>query len=166
MNKQDIQLLYKYNRWANWQTLESSAKLTTDQFTKDLMSSYRSVRDTLAHLLGAEWIWLMRWNGESPTALLNPLDFPDFASLSARWAEVERDQTAFVNGLTDESLESPVTYLSTRGEPWTYPLWQMLQHVVNHSSYHRGQVATMLRQLGAVPGPTDFLVFFDVIGRD
>lgn len=166
MNAQDIQQLYKYNRWANRQTLESSAKLTTDQFTKDLRCSYRSVRDTLAHLLGAEWIWLMRWNGESPKALLNPLDFPDFASLSARWAEVEQDQTAFVNGVTDESLESPVTYLNTRGEPWTYPLWQMLQHVVNHSSYHRGQVATMLRQLGAVPAPTDLLVFFDVIGSD
>ncbi len=163
MNKHDIQLLYKYNRWANSETLDASARLTEEQFTKDLSSSHRSVRDTLAHILAAEWIWLTRWNGVSPKSLLNPLDFPDLGSLRARWAEVERDQTAFVNDITDESLESAVTYVNTKGEEWTYPLWQMMQHVVNHSTYHRGQVATMLRQLGAEPAPTDFLIFFDVI---
>ena len=163
MNKNDIQLLYEYNRWANSQTLDASAKLTEEQFTKDLSSSYRSVRDTLAHILAAEWIWLTRWNGVSPRALLNPLDFPDLGSLRAGWAEVERDQTAFVNDLTDASLESVVTYLNTMGEEWKYPLGQMMQHLVNHSTYHRGQMATMLRQLGAEPAPTDFLIFFDVI---
>jgi len=163
MDKKDIQLLYEYNRWANSTTLDASVKLTEEQFTKDLSSSYRSVRDTLAHILGAEWIWLKRWNGASPKALLNPLDFPDLNSLRARWAEVERAQVTFISGVTDQSLESAVTYLNTKGEEWTYPLGQMMQHVVNHSTYHRGQVATMLRQLGAEPVPTDLLIFFDGI---
>lgn len=165
MNKNDLQLLYEYNRWANFQTLAASAKLTEDQFTKDLSSSHRSVRDTLVHTLAAEWIWLARWNEVSPKALLNPLDFRDLGALRARWADVERDQTAFIEGITNESLESPVTYQNTKGEQWTYPLWQMMHHVVNHSSYHRGQVATMLRQLGTEPKPTDLLVFFDEVGR-
>lgn len=163
MNKQDVQLLYEYNRWANAQVLAASSRLTEEQFTRDLSSGHRSVRDTLAHILAADWIWHMRWNGISPKALLDPLDFPTIGSLKAKWAVVEREQTEFVNGVTDESLARVIAYLNTKGEEWKYTLLQMMQHVVNHSSYHRGQVATMLRQLGAEPLPTDFLVFFDAL---
>ena len=163
MNKHDIQILYDYNRWANAQTLDASAKLTAEQFTRDLSSSHRSVRDTLTHILAAEWVWLMRWDGVSPKALFDPLDFPDFASLRAKWAEVEREQMDFVGGVTDESLAHVIAYTNTKGEEWKYPLWQMMQHVVNHSSYHRGQAVTLMRQLEAEPAPTDFLIFFDVL---
>ena len=76
MNKQDIQILYDYNRWANARTLDASAKLTQEQFTRDLSGSHRSVRDTLTHILAAEWVWLMRWRGVSPKALFDPCDFP------------------------------------------------------------------------------------------
>jgi uncharacterized damage-inducible protein DinB len=163
MNRHDIQLLYDYNRWANAQMLDVSAKLTEEQFTKDLSSSHRSVRDTLTHILAAEWIWLMRWRCVSPKALFNPADFPNLGWLREKWAEFEREQTYFVNGVTDELLREVIAYSNTKGEEWRYPLWQMMQHVVNHSTYHRGQVTTMLRQLGAEPVPTDFLVFFDVM---
>lgn len=163
MNRQDIKLLYQYNRWANVQVLDASSKLTEAQFTRDLSSGHRSVRDTLAHILAAEWIWHRRWNGISPKALFNPLDFPNVGALRVKWADVEREQTEFVTAVTDESLERVIAYVNTKGEEWEYTLCQMMQHVVNHSSYHRGQVATMLRQLGAEPAPTDFLVFFDVI---
>ncbi len=161
MNAHDIRLLYEYNRWANALVLEAASALTPEQFTKDLASSHRSMRDTLAHTLAAEWIWLMRWKGTSPKALLDPSDFPDLASLTARWGEVEREQAEFVGGVSDESLGEVIGYVNTRGEEWRYPLWQMMQHVVNHSTYHRGQAAAMLRQLGAAPTPTDFLAFFD-----
>ena len=162
MNKKDIQLLYEYNRWANAQVLNVSSKLTEDQFTRDLSSSHRSVRDTLTHILAAEWVWLMRWRCVSPKALFNPADFPNLNSLRTRWAEIEREQTDFIGGVTDESLDRVIAYVNTKSEEWRYPLWQMMQHVVNHSTYHRGQVATLLRQLGAEPVPTDLLVFFDV----
>jgi len=161
MNRHDIQMLYAYNRWANAQVLGASAELTQEQFTKDLSSSHRSVRDTLAHVLAAEWIWLRRWQGVSPKALFDPEGFPDLGSLRERWAGIEREQADFVKAVTDESLREVIAYTNTKGEEWRYPLWQMMQHVVNHSTYHRGQVATMLRQLGADPVPTDFLVFFD-----
>jgi uncharacterized damage-inducible protein DinB len=161
MNAQDIRLLYGYNRWANALVLDAASALAPEQFTKDLASSHRSVRDTLAHVLAAEWIWLMRWKGSSPKALLDPAAFPDMASLKARWAEFEREQAEFVEAVSDESLGEVIAYVNTRGEEWRYPLWQMMQHVVNHSTYHRGQAATLLRQLGAAPVTTDFLVFFD-----
>ncbi len=109
-----------------------------------------------------EWIWLMHWKGLSPQAVPNSVDLPSLISLKVKWVEVERDQMDFIGKVTDESLETVIAYVNAKGETWKYPLWQMLQHVVNHSSYHRGQVATLLRQLGAAPAPTDLLVFFDM----
>jgi len=161
MAPKDFQTLYAYNRWANVRIFDAAAKLTAEQYTRDLSNSFRSVRDTLTHILAAEWIWLKRWHGESPKALLDPADFPNLVALRAKWMEAEREQTAFVNSLTDERLNAPISYINTKGKTWTYPLWQMMQHLVNHSTYHRGQVTTMLRQFGAAPAATDFLLFFD-----
>lgn len=162
MNKNDVQYLFDYNRWANARTFEAASKLTPEQFTSDLQNSHRSVRDTLAHILAAEWIWLKRWKGTSPAALLDPSDFPTVDSVKSMLDEVETDCARFIEGLTDQSLDEIITYTNTKGEQWAYPLGQMLQHVANHSSYHRGQVTTMLRQLGAEVLPVDLLVFMDV----
>ena len=161
MNKQDIEKLYRYNRWANTQVLDFAAKLTPEQFVRDLQTSHRSVRGTLAHILAAEWIWLERWKGVSPTALLDPADFPTVDSVRTRLSDVETECEKFIGGLTDQKLDEPLTYTNTRGEQWTYTHSQMLQHVANHSSYHRGQVVTLLRQLGAEVLPVDLLVFVD-----
>ncbi len=165
MNKQDVEFLNEYNRWANARMLDAASKLTSEQFTTDLKSSHRSVRDTLAHILAAEWIWLERWNGTSPQALLNPVEFPTVDSLQTRWSDLESDFQSFISGLNDESLEKVIAYTNTRGEVWKYTLGQMIQHVMNHSSYHRGQVTTMLRQLEAEVIPVDLLVFVDLTQR-
>lgn len=162
MNTQDVEYLNEYNRWANARMLDAASKLSAEQFTADLKSSHRSVRDTLAHVLAAEWIWLERWNGTSPKALLDPAEFPTVDSLRTRWAEVEANYHSFVGTLSDETLEEVIVYTNTRGEEWKYPLGQMIQHVMNHSTYHRGQVTAMLRQLGAEVLPVDLLVFMDV----
>lgn len=162
MNKQDVAYLHDYNRWANRRILETASKLTPEQFTRDLQSSHRSVRDTLAHILAAEWIWLERWKGTSPGSLLNPTDFDTVEALESRWAQVETDYSEFTSGLSNELLGTVVSYRNTRGEDRAYPLGQMLQHVMNHSTYHRGQVTTLLRQLGAEVLPVDLLVFMDV----
>ena len=165
MNKNDIQLLYEYNRWANARVLKTVSALTEEQFRRDLGGSYRSVRDALVHILSAEWIWLMRWKGTSPQAMVDPAEFPRLDLVAAKWSQIEKEQAAFVKGVTDESLKEVITYVNTRGETWRYPLTHMMQHLVNHSSYHRGQVSLMLRQLGAEPVPTDLLVFFDAGGQ-
>jgi uncharacterized damage-inducible protein DinB len=159
VNVEDIRLLYAYNSWANHRTLDSCAGLTSEPFTRDLGSSFRSVRDTLAHIYGAEWIWLERWNGRVPSALPFPSDFPDFDSVRSRWAQHEANLDAFIASLTPTELERIIKYKNTQGAPFEGPLWPMLQHVVNHGSYHRGQIATLLRQLGAKPVSTDLIVF-------
>ncbi len=156
-----VRELYAYNRWADRRTLAAAERLTPEQLTRDCHSSFRSVRDTLAHILGAEWIWLERWHGRSPRALLSAGEFPTVGALRERWAEVEAGQQAFLAALTEGVLRQRIAYINTKGERLEYALWQMLVHVVNHSTYHRGQVTTMLRQIGGAPAATDLLDFYD-----
>jgi len=153
-------LLYDYNAWANHRALESCAALTEDQFTRDLGSSFRSVGHTLAHILGAEWVWYERFQGRSPVGLPANLEFPDLATVRARWTELERNLLSFVAGLMAEDLARTYEFRTLKGAAYTSTLWQALQHVVNHGSYHRGQVATLLRQLGAKPSYTDLIYFY------
>ncbi len=156
-----IGALYRYGSWANEQVLDAVSRLTPADFTRDLKSSYGSIRNTLTHLLWGEWIWLQRWKGVSPTRVFSPADFPDVESLRERLHIVVDERSAFLRDMTAERLLQVVEYRNVEGEIWSYPLWQQLCHVVNHSTYHRGQVATMLRQLGATPAATDLLVYYD-----
>jgi uncharacterized damage-inducible protein DinB len=166
MEVKRLQELYKFNTWATAKMLDAVSRLTPEEFTKDLRNSFGSVRDTLVHVMSADWIWLERWRGISPKAMLSAADFPTIASLRARWMAIESQRAEFVSNVTQESAEKIITYVNTKGETWRYPLWQMLVHVVNHSTYHRGQVTTMLRQLGAEPAATDFLLFYDEGGGE
>jgi uncharacterized damage-inducible protein DinB len=87
--------------------------------------------------------------------------YPDVAAIEGRWADVERDREDFISGLTEDRLGERIAYVNLQGQRWEYALVHMMQHVVNHSSYHRGQVVTLLRQMGRTPPATDFLLFFD-----
>ena len=162
MNKEDIQQLYQYNKWANARVLRSVAPLSTEELTRQLGGSFPSVRDTLVHIMAADWIWLRRWKGVSPRALFDAAEFPDLDAVKTKWSEIETEQMDFVDRTTDESLKEIITYVNTRNQTWQYPLGRLMQHLINHSSYHRGQIANFLRQLGAQPAATDFLIYFDV----
>jgi uncharacterized damage-inducible protein DinB len=123
-------------------------------------SSFRSVRDTCAHAYAAEWAWYSRWQGASPTALL-PLDqFTDVASLRQAWSEHETKMRTFLESLGEAGIHKVFAYTLINGQPGATVFWQMLQHVVNHASYHRGQVTTLLRQLGAEPPQSMDLIAF------
>lgn len=165
ITKEGLADLLEYNDWADRRILDAAGALDPERFTRDLGSSFPSVRDTLVHVLSAEWIWLERWKGTSPGAMLDPRSFPELAAVRAAWQPVADERRAFLADQTEESLARVITYTNTRGERWAYPLRQMMQHVVNHSSYHRGQVVTMLRQLGAAVVATDYLLFADEEGR-
>jgi uncharacterized damage-inducible protein DinB len=151
MNLQDLRTLVEYHYWARDRLLEAVSRLTPEQFTRDLGSSFKSVRDTVAHLYSAEWAWYSRWQGESPTSMLPFEKFPDVPTIRAAWTELEANVRAFVERQGEAGITRVFEYKTLNGQPGSSPFWQMLQHVVNHASYHRGQVTTMLRQLGAEP---------------
>jgi uncharacterized damage-inducible protein DinB len=166
MTIDDIQLLYEYDRWANRRTFQMVSCLSVEQFTRDLGGSFRSVRDTLVHVISGEWIWLSYWKAQSHGSaletdlktrretLFNPVAFPDVATVQSKWRKVEQEQIAFLNSLTNASLEKMMPARGTQ-----LSLAQLMQHLANHSTYHRGQIVLMVRQLGAEPLATDFHVF-------
>jgi uncharacterized damage-inducible protein DinB len=160
MTPEEIRLLYDYNAWANHRELDAASALTPEQFTKPLGSSFSSVRDTLAHMCGAEWIWLERFQGRSPASLPDTTQFNDIASLRAHWDGQEARLLKFVRELTQTDIDRTFEYKTLKFGVYKNPLWQSLQHVVNHGTYHRGQITTMLRQLGAQPIMTDLMHFY------
>ena len=166
MTRDHIQLLFEYDRWANQRALQAASALTGEQFTRDLSGGLRSVRDALVHIIGGEWGWLTYWKEPSPSAafladlwdrhdaLFRADAFPDLSAVRAKWAELEKEQEQFVNSLSEGALRR---MLPLGARPVS--LGQLMQHLVNHSTYHRGQVAFVIRQLGAQPLTSDFHVF-------
>ncbi len=165
MTPEDCRLLFDYNAWANRRLLDGCAAVPADQFTRDLHSSFPSVRDTLAHIAGAEWIWGERFHGVSPAAPPAWLNTAERAELSKRLAGLDRELAEFASGLSAADLVGALEYRNLSGGAFSQPLWQPLQHLANHSTYHRGQVVTMLRQLGVQPPHTDLIVFYREGGR-
>lgn len=160
MTSQDLRTLLDFHYWALNRALDAADALTPEQFTRDMGSSFKSVRDTLAHLYSAEWAWYQRWQGTSPTAALPFDQFPDVAALRSAWTAHEAKMRAFLDAQSEDGITRVIEYKMLDGRPGATPFWQMLQHVVNHGSYHRGQVTTMLRQLGASPAKSVDLIAF------
>lgn len=160
MNLDDLRTLLDFHYWARDRLLDAVEPLSPEQFNRDMGGSFRSVRDTLVHIYSAEWIWLARWQGGSPTGTLAPEMFPDLAAVRTAWREHESKMNAFLNGLDEDGIKRRIEYKTTDGQSMAPVLWQMMQHVVNHASYHRGQVTTMLRQLGAIPPRSMDLIRF------
>jgi uncharacterized damage-inducible protein DinB len=155
-----IRLLTDYTKWADARMFDAVAKLTPEQWTKDLGSSLKSVRDTAVHLVSAQWIWISRWTGESPKAMWTAADYPTPASVREKWEPLSGKLAGFAAEQTEESLAKAVNYKNLKGDPMSFLLGQLMLHAVNHSTYHRGQVTTLLRQLGAQPVSTDLVVYY------
>jgi uncharacterized damage-inducible protein DinB len=161
MNLQDTRNLIAYHYWARNRILDAADPLSAEQLLRSVGGSFGSVRNTLVHTLSAEVLWLLRWKGETPAAMLSPEKFADVASIREAWNDQERSLRSFFEGIDEQKLQQPLRYKTLAGQDATSPLWQMLQHVVNHASYHRGQVTTLLRQLGAAPPKgMDLIAFY------
>lgn len=164
MAVEELRGLFEYNRWATLRILGAVDTLTPEQYVRDMGSSFPSVRDTLVHVMSAENVWLARWQGHSPTAM--PPEWRELsqAALHTAWAGVHTAIDEFVGALRATDLERDVAYTNLAGQPFVSRLGDMMRHVVNHSTYHRGQVTTMLRQLGAAAPPTDLIAWYRQTG--
>lgn len=165
MNLQDLRTLLDYHYWARDRLLDALEPLTADEFNRDLGSSFQSIRETIVHTYAAEGAWHSRWQGKSPTTLMTSDAFPDVAALRSAWQAHEAKMRAFVEQIGDEGITRVIEYKLLNQQAGASPFWQMLQHVVNHASYHRGQVTTMLRQMGAKPPKSmDMIAFYRAQG--
>ncbi len=160
MTLEALLALLDYHYWARDRLLDAVEEITPDHFHQDMGNSFSSIRDTLLHCVFAECVWRSRWEGESLPEPFDPKDFEAVQDVRVRWIEEEHRVRRFVNQLGPDSLNHLFRYTELSGKPTTSVFWQSLQHVVNHASYHRGQVTTMLRQLGAQPPDSQDLITF------
>lgn len=166
MTPEALQRLLDYHYWARDRLLDAVESLTPDQFRRDLGNSFGSVRDTLVHMVSAEWTWCSRWEGEHPSGHLEVTDFGTVQDIRSRWATEEARVRRYVDRLGPDGINRVLGYAHFNGAPLESVFWQMLQHVVNHATFHRGQVTTMLRQLGVrSPRSQDMIVFYRDVRR-
>ncbi len=159
MNINDVRKLFDYTEYANRLALDAAEKLSEERQKHDFKISHGSIHGTLVHMAGAEWIWLERWKGVSHSRIWVADDFAGVPALRARWQEIENERRQLLEALTEEKLHQDLSYKNIKGEAFTLPLVEQMQHVVNHATLHRGQVVGMIRQLGAQPPAVDLLFY-------
>ncbi len=158
-NKDALRRLLEYTSWANHRAMRAAVTLSPEDFRKDMGSSHGGVRGTLTHMLSSEWLWLERFKGVSPEKPVDESEFRDLIGLRDRWTAIEEHRDAWFADLPEEAVRRKVRYRTTSGLEQEAPLWQLIQHLANHASYHRGQVTTLLRVLGVAPVNTDLLTW-------
>jgi uncharacterized damage-inducible protein DinB len=160
MDKESIATLFDYNAWANHRTLDACAGISNEKFVSQIGGSFGSLRNTLSHIMDVEWLYHERWNGRSPAGLPKAEDYPDLTSIRTRWQTVESDLKSYLKALPANGINRVIEFRNTKGILYQHPLWETMQHMVNHSTYHRGQITTLLRMAGGQPQATDLLAFY------
>ena len=161
MRVADLQTLYDYTYWANKRLFAVINQLTPEQFTQNVAGSYGSIRNTLVHVMSAEWGWLDRCGGPARGPKLNPDDFPTVESVASTWKKVEGYMREFLASLKDEDLNRMVEFSFNPPQQHSLPVGNLLQHSVIHAVHHRGQVAMLLRMLGYTPGNIDIMIYYE-----
>lgn len=155
--KEYIKQAYDYVYWASARYLAVAEGLTDEQIHRDLGHSWGNVHGTFVHMMSSEQVWLKRWHGQSPKSHLDPADYPTIEAVKTAWAAIEKDMRAYVEAQTEGGLQTVITYNNLSGQTFHVPLWQMLMHVANHETHHRGELAAMFALL-QVPHPEDEVI--------
>ena len=145
-----------YTSWATNRLLEAAGELSPEERERDFGTADKSVLGTLTHTFAADRVWLARIEGRPPEAAKGY----DLARLSSEWNELYGRWNAWAAGLSDDSVTEKISYKDLKGNPWISPIWQIVLHVVNHGTHHRGQVAGFLRSMGHAPPPLDLIAYY------
>jgi uncharacterized damage-inducible protein DinB len=148
---EQLRSLTTYNHWANVRLLQAAATLSVEERERDMRASFGSLTGTLIHILWGERGWLHFWQQGTFVPVPNHGEYPDFASIQRAWTHHDGAYAAYLQSLTQAELDAPRIL-----DADMYTLGELIQHAINHSTYHRGQVALLIRRLGHVPPSTDF----------
>ena len=160
MTQQEMKLLFAYTAWALNRIFEAVAALPAEQLMKDMQSSHQSIHGTLVHIVASEKLWLERWNGNPSPAYMKAEEAPTLEKLREVWNAVGFGIAEFVAGMTDRKLQEVFEMKTSDGQPHKHLYWQTMLHLVDHCTFHRGQVIAMMRQQGVKPPPTGMIGFF------
>lgn len=160
MSAAEVRELFEFNAWAQRRLFEALAALPDEQYFRDLKNSHGGIHGTLCHIVWAEQLWLTRWLRRPPPAVAQGKDLASLAEVRVRWEAVAAERAEFLEGLTDATLAATLTVQPTMGGVYVHTYLETLLHTVDHSSYHRGQIVTLLRQLGVKPPSTGLILFY------
>jgi uncharacterized damage-inducible protein DinB len=160
MTLQEIKILHAFNSWADNRILDATIAMPAEKVMQDMKSSHGSIHGTLVHLVAAEKMWLSRWVGKPDPGFISAADAPTVDAVKNIWIAVGFETAKFLSTMTDRKLQESFTMKTSKGETFTHLYWQAFQHMVDHSSYHRGQVVTMMRQQGITPPVTGLINFY------
>jgi len=157
---ENLSFLIEYHLWAHNKTLQQLPDLSAEEWNRQQDGSFPSLKALYQHLLEADYRWLQRWKG-IPFAEI-PQDFVvyDYTSLYTIWKPLLDEQLRVAEGRLASDAQEPLHFITGKGLHVTQPFWQTLCQVVNHGTYHRGQVTNMLRALNRQPATTDIFLFF------
>jgi uncharacterized damage-inducible protein DinB len=157
-----LRLHFDYSAWASRRLMEAASKLTPEEMARDFKTSDSNVVNTLAHVFAADRIWLSRVQGAPRATFLDPTDC-EFMALDREWPALYKRWKEWLTPLTDDGAQAKIAYRDMKGNPYEQPLWQILLHVVNHGTHHRGQAAGFLRAMGHTPPALDLIAFYRTI---
>ena len=160
MNSADLQTLMEYHYWARDRLLDAAGRLTAHQLAENLGNSFPSILDTLRHLIGAEVVWRNRWMGQSLAAVPELRNVDDLHGIRRAWAVEEESVRRALTERGEAGVAAVVEYTGFNKQAQAQPFWQTFQHLVNHGTYHRGQITTMMRQLHVEPPKSMDLITF------
>lgn len=159
MDQAELLDLVAYTEWATAQLVAALRGIPDAARRRRDESAFGSLHGTLAHLIAAEWVWLERWKGTSPASPPEWVGDSDFDGLVAHLRLIEQERARLLRALDDAALARPIGYRTFAGQEHANPIGELVRHVVNHGTYHRGQISMRIRQLGHTPPGTDYIAW-------
>jgi uncharacterized damage-inducible protein DinB len=154
-----LRLQLDYSGWASQRLLDAAGKLSPEELTRDFQTADKTVLDTLAHVYAADRIWFSRVVPEPRTTFIDPED-RDLTLLQTEWPALQQRWKLWMRDFNDQDVLRVISYQDMKGRPYSQPVWQILLHLVNHGTHHRGQVSGFLRAMGQTPPPLDMIAYY------
>jgi uncharacterized damage-inducible protein DinB len=153
----DVFKLVEYNIWANRLIGKQIESLSPELFDKQLGGSFGSIKATVTHLLESDWLWVNRFKG-IPLATVPTWQLDSAADIYREWKIVQEDMLSATQSLAVDKTHK-IAFITRKGIPYELPFEDLIMHVTNHGSYHRGQLTHMVRVVGGQPVGTDYFIF-------
>jgi len=149
----------RYTAWASHRLVHAVEYLPADHLTRDFHTSERSILGTLVHVFAADRIWFSRIKSETGVSFVSEDDY-NLHVLQIDWPLIYDKWMEWAGALTDSDVREQISYHDLKGNPYVTPVWEIVLHVVNHGTHHRGQVSGFLRALGHTPPQLDLIRYY------
>jgi len=154
-----LRLQLDYSAWATQRLMDVAAKLPQEELVRDFQTSDKCVLDTLVHVYAADRIWLSRVLAEPRATFVDPED-RDLTLLQTEWPALHERWKLWLRDFSDADVTRNISFKDMRGNARTQPVWQVVLHLVNHGTHHRGQISGFLRAMGHTPPPLDMMHYY------